>query len=72
MNRFLSEIHEKYTKIVKSANLIGFLNRLAKTSNLTDKSTPWQYPYLVTYQMMYVTMSPPTLPTPTPPSPVKI
>ena len=28
MNRFLPEIHEKYTKIVKSANLIGFLNRL--------------------------------------------
>ena len=25
----LSEIQEKYTKIVKSANLIGFLNRLA-------------------------------------------
>ena len=29
MNRFLLEIHEIYTKIVKSANLIGFLNRLA-------------------------------------------
>ena len=29
MNQFLSEIQEKYTKIVKSANLIGFLNRLA-------------------------------------------
>ena len=40
MNQFLSEIHEKYTEIVKNANLIGFLNRLAKTSNLTDKSTP--------------------------------
>ena len=24
MNRFLSEIHERYTKIVKNANLIGF------------------------------------------------
>ena len=29
MNRFELEIHEKYMKIVKSANLIGFLNRLA-------------------------------------------
>ena len=28
-NRFLSEIYEKYMTIVKSANLIGFLNRLA-------------------------------------------
>ena len=28
MNRFLPEMHEKYTKIVKSANLIGFLNQL--------------------------------------------
>ena len=44
MNQFLSEILEKYTKIVKSANLIWFLNQLAKTSNLTDKSTPWQHP----------------------------
>ena len=36
MNTFLWEIHEKYMKIVKSANLIGFLNRLAKMKNLTD------------------------------------
>ena len=28
MNRFLLEIHEKYMKIVKSANLIEFLNWL--------------------------------------------
>ena len=40
MNQFLSEIYEKYTKIVKNANLIGFLNRLAIFFNLTDKSTP--------------------------------
>ena len=39
MNQFLSEIHEKYTKIVKRANLIGFLNWLAVSFNLTDKST---------------------------------
>ena len=30
MNQFLSEIYEKYMKIVKNANLIRFLNRLAK------------------------------------------
>ena len=36
MNQFLSEIQEKYTKILKSANLIGFLNRLAVSFNLTD------------------------------------
>ena len=30
MNRFQVEIQEKYTKIVKTATLIGFLNRLAK------------------------------------------
>ena len=36
MNQFLSEIHEKYTKIVKSANLIGFLNRLVFPLNLID------------------------------------
>ena len=35
MNQFLSEIHEKYKKIVKSAHLIGFLNRLAVSFNLT-------------------------------------
>ena len=29
MGQFLSEVQEKYTKIIKSANLIGFLNRLA-------------------------------------------
>ena len=29
-----TEIHEKYTKIVKSANLIRFLNRLAKISKI--------------------------------------
>ena len=45
MNQFLSEIQEKYMEIIKSANLIVFLNWLAKTSNLADKSTPWQkYP----------------------------
>ena len=33
MNRFLPEIHEKYTKIVKSANLIGFLNQLAVSTS---------------------------------------
>ena len=31
-----SEIQGKYTKIVKNANLIGFLNRLAISFNLTD------------------------------------
>ena len=36
MNQFLSEIQEKYMKIVKSANLIGFLNRLVYPSILTD------------------------------------
>ena len=36
MSQFLSEIQEKYTKIVKSANLIGFLNRLAVLRTLTD------------------------------------
>ena len=36
MNRFLLEIIKKYTKIVKSANLIGFLNQLAVSFNLTD------------------------------------
>ena len=36
MNRFLSEIQGKYMKIVKNANLIGFLNRLAVSFNLTD------------------------------------
>ena len=34
MNQFLSEIYEKYTKIVKSANWIGFLNWLAKINNI--------------------------------------
>ena len=34
MSQFLSEIQEKYTKIEKSANLIGFLNRLAVLRNL--------------------------------------
>ena len=34
MNQFLSEIYEKYMKIVKSANLIGFLNQLAKISKI--------------------------------------
>ena len=33
MNRFLLEILEKYTKIIKSANLIGFLNRLAVSTS---------------------------------------
>ena len=33
MNQFLSEIHEKYTKIVKSTNWIGFLNRLAVSTS---------------------------------------
>ena len=36
MTQFLSEIQEKYTKIVKNANLIGFLNRLVFPSILTD------------------------------------
>ena len=39
MSQFLSEMQEKYTKILKNANLIGFLNRLAKISKwskLTD------------------------------------
>ena len=36
MNQYLSEIHEKYTKIAKSAILIGFLNRLVFPLNLTD------------------------------------
>ena len=36
MNQFLSEIYEKYTKIVKSTNLIGFLNWLVFPLNLTD------------------------------------
>ena len=40
MNIFLSEIHEKYTQIVKSANLIGFLNWLAKKSKLTNLVNP--------------------------------
>ena len=33
MNRFLLEILKKYTKIVKIANLIGFLNRLAVSTS---------------------------------------
>ena len=36
MNRFLSEIQGKYMKIVKNANLTGFLNRLAVSLILTD------------------------------------
>ena len=36
MNQFLSEIQEKYTKIVKNANLIGFLNRLVFPPTLTN------------------------------------
>ena len=36
MNLFLSEIQGRYTKIVKTANLIGFLNWLAVSFNLTD------------------------------------
>ena len=36
MNQFLSEIQEKYTKIVKNAILIGFLNRLVFPPTLTD------------------------------------
>ena len=34
MNQFLSEILEKYMKIVKNANLIGFLNQLAKIDKI--------------------------------------
>ena len=34
MSQFLSEIQEKYMKIVKSANLIGFLNGLAVSTFL--------------------------------------
>ena len=33
MNQFLSEIYEKYTKIVKSANLIGFLKQLVVSTS---------------------------------------
>ena len=36
MNQLLSEIHEKYMKIIKSANLIGFLTDWSKWRNLTD------------------------------------
>ena len=36
MSQSLSEIHEKYIKIVKRANLVGFLNRLVFPSILTD------------------------------------
>ena len=36
MNRFQVEIQDKYTKLVKSATLIGFLNQFAKISKLTN------------------------------------
>ena len=37
MNRFQLEIHEKYTKIPKSANLIGFLNWLVSFTPFGQK-----------------------------------
>ena len=49
MNRFQVEIQEKYTKLVKSATLIGFLNRLAKISKLTDSQPLDNRPLLVTF-----------------------
>ena len=47
MNQFLSEIHKKYTKIAKSDNLIGFLNRLAVFFNLTDSQPLDIYPFWI-------------------------
>ena len=40
MSQFLSEIQEKYMKIVKSANLIGFLSQLVFPSILTNSQPP--------------------------------
>ena len=46
MNRFSSEIHEKYMKIVKNANLIEFLNQLALDINIQP----------LTFRLLWITM----------------
>ena len=53
MNRFLSEIQGKYTKIVKNANLIGFLNRLAVSFNLTDSQPLDTMTHVILHSLLY-------------------